>query len=205
MAGTRAGRKRSGKPSGSFRIIGGRWRGKRLSFPDSEGLRPTPDRVRETLFNWLQGRVAGARVLDLYAGTGAVGLEALSRGAAELVAVERAPALVGRLREHLDGLAVEAATVIRAELPDGLRELSGRFELIFLDPPFRSDVVRGLLERISEQGLLAPGGLVYLETERELDPGSLGAWAVFREGHAGQVGFRLLEPEAVDEAQETPP
>ena len=193
MAG-KSGRKRPAKGSGSFRIIGGRWRGKRLSFPDSEGLRPTPDRVRETLFNWLQGRIPGARVLDLYAGTGAIGLEALSRGASSLVAVERSPALVRQLEAHLEALGVEGARVIRGELPEALGQVGGDHDLICLDPPFRAGVAPTLLGRIGELGLLAPEGLVYLESERDLDTDALEGWRVFREAHAGQVGFRLFEP-----------
>jgi len=127
------------KPAGrnSVRIIGGAWRGRRVSFPDSPGLRPTPDRIRETLFNWLQHSVANARCLDLFAGSGALGLEALSRGAAELVFVEQAVAVARMLREQLARL--EASTrgqVAEMGVARFLRTPAAPFDLVFLDPPF---------------------------------------------------------------------
>ena len=125
-------------PSGSVRIIGGRWRGSKLPVASAPGLRPTSDRARETLFNWLQPMLTGARVLDLFAGSGALGLEALSRGAREALLVERDPLLAQALRETCARLdAGDAATVLRADALELLRApLHGRFDLVFLDPPF---------------------------------------------------------------------
>ena len=177
------------------RIIGGEHRGRRLHFPDGRGLRPTADRVRETLFNWLQGRVAGARVLDLFAGSGALGLEALSRGAAEAVFVERAAPAVRALRDNLRllGLA-ERARVVQGEARRYLAGASGPFDLVFLDPPFADDLLAASAEALSAHGLLAPGAWIYLEQDAHRDWPSLPAdWQPRREGRAGQAAFRLMQ------------
>jgi 16S rRNA (guanine966-N2)-methyltransferase len=130
------------RPAGNVRIIGGRWRGTRLPVADAQGLRPTSDRTRETLFNWLQPVLPGARVLDLFAGSGALGFEALSRGAREALLVERDPRLGEALREtarRLDG--GDAATVVQADAVAFLRApLHGRFDIVYVDPPFDADL-----------------------------------------------------------------
>ena len=126
----------------SVRIIGGGWRGRRITFPDVPGLRPTPDRVRETLFNWLQHDIAGARCLDLFAGSGALGLEALSRGAKELVFVEQSVAASRALQEQLARLGAERRSqVVEMGAARYLRGAAPAFDIVFLDPPFGRDAL----------------------------------------------------------------
>ena len=186
--------------SQTVRVIAGRWRGRRLAFPAVEGLRPTPDRVRETLFNWLQGHCAGARVLDLFAGSGALGLEALSRGAAEVVLLEQHPLAVRQLQTTLSTLNV-GPPVARVVQADGYRHLLGpveSFDLVFLDPPFADGREAELCKLLMERDWLAPGGWLYVEhpAARALPalPHGLRPW---REGRAGEVTFHLLRREPV--------
>ena len=177
------------------RIIGGRHRGRRLHFSPGRGLRPTPDRVRETLFNWLQGEIRGARCLDLFAGSGALGLEALSRGAGWLRAVEQSRPVAQRLRENIALLAEEsAAEVCQADVLRLLRaEPDAPFDIVFVDPPFadgRLPSVCGLLE---ENGWLGASAWIYLEQDASHDwPSIPAAWTLHREGGAGQSAHRLL-------------
>jgi 16S rRNA (guanine966-N2)-methyltransferase len=175
-----------------LRIIGGRWRGRKLRFPSAEGLRPTPDRVRETLFNWLAPSIRGARCLDLFAGSGALGLEALSRGAAEVVFVERAPLVARHLREALGLLAADGGRVVQADAAAFLAGPAQPFDVVFLDPPFGADLVPAMLARLVAAGWLAPGARVYVE-----QPAARGAPAwpaplvAHRSGQAGEVGYHL--------------
>ena len=205
MSKPRSSRKPTAAPGRqSVRLIAGRWRGRRLAFPEIEGLRPTPDRVRETLFNWLQGHCSGARVLDLFAGSGALGLEALSRGATEAVLVERHPAAVRQLGESLQALGVRetaAAGEARARVVpgDGYRYLEGAaepFDLVFLDPPFADGREVELCKLLLARGWLAPSGWLYVEhpTARTIPawPDGLRPW---REARAGDVTCHLLRRE----------
>ncbi len=171
------------------RIIGGVWRSRVLAFPDVPGLRPTPDRVRETLFNWLGQRLDGQRCLDLFAGSGALGFEAASRGAAEVVMVERDARVLARLREQAARLG---AAQVRIVAGDGLEYLAGdcgRFDLILLDPPYRSGLLAPALAAAATH--LSAGGRIYAEFGERPD---LGGWRVLREGRAGASHFCLLEP-----------
>lgn len=188
----------SSKP-GFVRIIGGEWRGRRLAVPDLPGLRPSGDRARETLFNWLQPYLRGARCADLFAGTGALGLEAASRGAAEVTLVENMPLAVQALRAALVQLGSPGpkAGVHLAET-DALRWLNlrepGSLDVVFLDPPFGSRLETQALELIAGRDLLAPGGLVYVETAREAPPLHPGlGWEVLREKVLGQVRMVILK------------
>ncbi len=177
---------------GKLRIIGGRWRGRRLSVPEAEGLRPTPDRVRETLFNWLQPHIAGARCLDLFAGTGALCLEALSRGAGHVVMVEKAAHVVQRLRQHVTTLEARNADVVQADAVDFLRQTPQPFDIVFLDPPFKSDLIARCAELVEANGWLKRGGLVYVEAPSQLEALPLPAtWELIRSKKAGQVGYHL--------------
>lgn len=177
---------------GTLRIIGGRWRGRRLSVPEAEGLRPTPDRVRETLFNWLQPHIAGASCLDLFAGTGALCLEALSRGAAHVVMVEKAAHVVQRLRQHVATLEARNAEVVQADAVDFLRQTPQPFDIIFLDPPFKSDLIARCAELVEANGWLKRGGLVYVEAPSQLEALPLPeTWELIRSKKAGQVGYHL--------------
>lgn len=177
---------------GKLRIIGGRWRGRRLSVPEAEGLRPTPDRVRETLFNWLQPYLAGAGCLDLFAGTGALCLEALSRGAGRVVMVEKAAPVVERLRQHVAMLGAENAEVTQADAVEYLRQAPQAFDIIFLDPPFRSDLIARCAELVEARGWSKSGGLIYIESPAQMKPLPLPAtWELIRSKQAGQVGYHL--------------
>jgi 16S rRNA (guanine966-N2)-methyltransferase len=170
------------------RIIGGRCRGRVLRFPDLPGLRPTPDRARETLFNWLGQRLDGLRCLDLFAGSGALGFEAASRGAAEVVLVERDARAAAALEANAALLGAAQARVVRAE---GLAWLAGEcgcFDVIFLDPPFAAGLLPAALAGAATR--LDADGRIYAEFAARPD---LAGWRVLREGRAGLSHFCLLE------------
>jgi len=178
---------------GSVRIIGGAWRGRRIAFPDLPDLRPTPDRVRETLFNWLQHELAGARCLDLFAGSGALGLEALSRGAKELLLVEQDPTAARYLTEQIQRLEVFAqASVVEMDAYQYLLRPAEPFDIIFLDPPFKSDAIPALAALLDAGTWLKRGSLVYLESPRELGAPTLPqGWEMLKSKSAGEVGYYL--------------
>lgn len=178
-----------------LRIVGGDCRGRRLHFPDAGGLRPTADRVRETLFNWLQGEVRGRRALDLFAGSGALGLEALSRGAADAVFVERARPVAQQLRQNIGVLGLQdRARVETLEADCFLAQGSDRkFDLVFIDPPFAERLVQGVCERLEASGLLNSPAWIYLEQDSSHPwPEWPAGWNLHREGTAGQAAFRLM-------------
>jgi 16S rRNA (guanine966-N2)-methyltransferase len=177
----------------SVRIIGGAWRGRRVHFPDMPALRPTPDRVRETLFNWLQHSLAGTRCLDLFAGSGALGLEALSRGAAEVVFVEQFPAASRTLQEQLVRLGGERkGRVMEMGAARFLRTPAKPFDLVFLDPPFGKNALAEYVPMLDAGNWLNPGGLVYLENERSAGIPPLPAhWELLKSKSAGEVGYHL--------------
>ncbi|WP_299311383.1 16S rRNA (guanine(966)-N(2))-methyltransferase RsmD [uncultured Halomonas sp.] len=179
------------KSTGRLRIIGGDYRRRLLPVLDSPGLRPTPDRVRETLFNWLAAALPGARVLDLFAGTGALGLEALSRGAREAVFVERDARVSAQLRENLATLGAETrARVVGADAASFLAGPASPCSLVFLDPPFRMGLAAPCCATL-EAGWLEENAWVYLETEAELTPEVPANWQLHREVRAGDSHGRL--------------
>ena len=184
-------------PPGRVRVIGGRWRGRRLHVPDLPGLRPTPDRVRETLFNWLAPVIEGAVCLDLFAGSGALGFEAASRGAGRVVMVEENERAVAGIRAlaaewGAAGLGAAGLEVHRAEALAWLRRASGSFDIVFLDPPFQRGLLAPACALLESRGLLVPGGHVYLESEAAVDEATLPAgWEVVRSGKAGEVRYHL--------------
>jgi 16S rRNA (guanine966-N2)-methyltransferase len=187
-----AGKSGSAYP-GRIRIIGGRWRGRKLPVPSQEGLRPTPDRVRETLFNWLAPVIEGARCLDLFSGTGALCLEALSRGASSVVMVERGAHVAQQLRQNVATLGTSDAQVVETDAMDYLRGRVEPFDIIFLDPPFASDLIARGAELIDTRGWLKPGGWLYVEAPSHVEPLPVPAnWAVAKSKSAGQVGYHLL-------------
>jgi len=176
-----------------LRIIGGTWRGRRLRFPPQEAIRPTPDRVRETLFNWLGPRVVGKRCLDLFAGSGALGLEALSRGAAQVTFVERDAVAVRELRARL---AEWGAVGGHVELMEAVRFLSGSavpVDIVFLDPPFAAGLLPQVATLLEEKHWLGANALIYVETDASSGlPELPGTWSVTRTKQAGAVGYHLL-------------
>lgn len=177
-----------------LRIIGGLWRSRRIRFAPAPGLRPTPDRVRETVFNWLQHHLAGAVCLDLYAGSGALGFEAASRGAARVVQVERNPKVCAVLKQSCAMLEAGQIAVVCAK---ALKFLSGRpeaFDLVFLDPPFRTGQVGPCCRRLEEGGWLKPGARIYVEAEAGPRPEGMPAnWTLLREKTSGGVAYRLYQ------------
>ncbi|HKJ08525.1 MAG TPA: 16S rRNA (guanine(966)-N(2))-methyltransferase RsmD [Gammaproteobacteria bacterium] len=179
-----------------LRIIGGAWRGRRLAFPPVPGLRPTPDRVRETLFNWLAPTLVGARCLDLFAGSGALGLEAASRGAAQVVLVDSDRQVTAALREHAVRLqAGEAVEVVQADALTFLDGPARPFDVVFLDPPFSRGLLAPCIARLEAGGWLAHDGYLYLEAERHLaEPPLPTGWEIVRSKTAGQVGYHLARP-----------
>jgi len=178
----------------SVRIIGGRYRRRVLRFPDSEGLRPTPDRVRETLFNWLGQELDGQHCLDLFAGSGALGFEAASRGAARVVMIEQAPKVLAALNENAKMLQnPPEVEIMRRDALQYLASTNTKFDLIFIDPPYH----KGWIARLEPllPGVLNDDAAIYVEAEQEIE--TLGDWRTVRHGKAGEVHYQLMRREAV--------
>lgn len=185
----RRGPEQPGTP-GVVRIIGGTWRGRRLPVASSAGLRPTPDRVRETLFNWLRPHLPGARCLDLYAGTGALGFEAASQGAAQVVMVEHAEAVVWQLRESAHMLAEPGVEIVAGRAEDYLAGAPQPFDVVFVDPPY-AQAIEPVLARLAA-GWLRPASLIYVERGAPFAPPA--GFETVKSGRAGQVHYLLLRP-----------
>ena len=179
---------------GRLRIVAGKWRSRLLDIADMPGLRPTSERVRETLFNWLAPSIAGARCLDLFAGTGALGLEALSRGAVSVVFVEKSRRAVRALERNVQLLEAPGASTEHADAIEFLQSAKpSSFDIIFLDPPFAADLLTDLCRLIDELDLLAPRGRVYLEQDKERADVELPeGWTTIRTKIAGQVRYSLV-------------
>ena len=214
------GKKNNNSKMGQVRIIGGNWRGRKLPILQSEGLRPTSDRVRETLFNWLQFEIAGARCLDVFAGSGALGLEALSRGAKKTVFLEFSAPVAKQLQYNLETLKATNAHVIQGnsllwleslcEKGEGQGELSllksgcsgvENFDVVFVDPPFHQDLMQKTVDKLFASGVLlneatAQPSWLYLEQEKALSwPKLPGGWTCYREKATSQVRFGLFKNE----------
>jgi 16S rRNA (guanine966-N2)-methyltransferase len=185
----------SKKPAGTVRIIGGKWRGTRLPVRDIPGLRPSGDRGRETLFNWLQAHIHGARCADLFAGSGALGLEAASRGASRVVLLEKSKAAVDDLRESLLRLKADQIELIRGDAIDWLSQCGPEtLDIVFIDPPFGTGLENRALELLTSGDCVRQGGLVYLETARDEPVGLPGpGWETVKESVMGEVRYRLLK------------
>lgn len=180
-----------------LRVIGGDWRGRKLDFIPVDGLRPTPDRVRETLFNWLQSWVPGARCLDLFAGSGALGLEALSRGAESVTFIDSSNLSSQQLRQNLQLLKAQNGEVVQADvlqwLQQRITDMEPRYDLVFMDPPYRMDLIQPCCELLEVHNLLAEKAMIYVETESELGSPAVPAnWQEYRQKTAGQVSYRLF-------------
>jgi 16S rRNA (guanine966-N2)-methyltransferase len=181
------------KSRSQLRIIGGQWRGRKLAFTPEPGLRPTTDRVRETLFNWLAPDIHGARCLDLYAGSGALGLEALSRGAARCDFVDTSSASLRQIQLHLNALGTANAGHCRpGSALDFLASNSDTWDIVFVDPPFGADLVEPSCALLNRPGLLAQAALVYVETAKREQPDFPHSWTLHREKQAGEVCYRLF-------------
>jgi 16S rRNA (guanine966-N2)-methyltransferase len=183
------------------RIIGGEWRSRLVRFPASTDLRPTPDRVRETLFNWLGQRLDGLHALDLFAGSGALGFEALSRGAARVVMVERDSRVVEGLRTTARELGAEAAQVVQGDAIAFLRRGVERYDVAFVDPPFASRLAVAALAELPAR--LKPGARVYVEAAAPLVLAP--PWRALREGEAGAVRYALFELDTSASGADDPP
>ena len=179
---------------GRLRIVAGNWRSRLLQIADVPGLRPTADRIRETLFNWLGPRITGSHCLDLFAGTGALGFEALSRGAAEAVFVERSARAAAALEQNAKSLAAEHARICRGDAFDFVTSGSaGPFDVVFLDPPFADDRLGELCRLLAGSGILAADSRVYIEEDRNRPPLSLpDGWQVLKTRNAGNVRYSLV-------------
>ena len=176
-----------------LRIIGGTWRGRKLRFPARAAIRPTPDRVRETLFNWLGSGVPGACCLDLFAGSGALGLEALSRGAAHVTFVEADATAARELRARLSEWQAADAPVAHADALRYLRGVARPFDIVFLDPPFASALLPRAAALLEERHWLKEGARIYVEcAAREGLPPLPGSWQPLRAKRAGEVGYHLF-------------
>jgi 16S rRNA (guanine966-N2)-methyltransferase len=174
-----------------LRIVAGELRSRIIEFPDAEGLRPTPDRVRETLFNWLGQTLHGKRCLDLFAGSGALGFEAASRGAEHVLMVEKSLPVYRALVENAERLRCARVTVRHQDGLEFMVRDTDRYDVIFLDPPFQSGYLQKLLDRLP--GHLAQEGVVYVESGEEF--AVMQPWKVLKSGRAGRVWYQLLRIE----------
>ena len=181
--------------SNSVRITAGEYRSRKLEFPSLEGLRPTADRVRETLFNWLQDSIQGETCLDLFAGSGALGFEALSRGASQVDFIERNTSAVNAIRGNIERLDANRGRVYCADAFDWLDRYtqgSKQYGLVFLDPPFKDETLARAIAKLESANLLRDGGLVYIEKEKQLIDDDLpGNWVEVKSKKAGSVQFGL--------------
>ena len=179
---------------GRVRIVAGRWRSRLIDVPARPDLRPTPDRVRETLFNWLGQRLEGCACLDLYAGSGALGFEAASRGAARVVMVESDRAVLAALRRSRERLGADEVEIVAGDALEYLARAGERFDVVFLDPPFRQNALPVLLGKLPPR--LLPGARAYLEAAEAVETAA--PWRELRRARAGQVSYQLLQWSAND-------
>ncbi len=180
--------------TGQLRIIGGKWRHRKVTFPAVEGLRPTPDRIRETLFNWLTPFIEGARCLDLFAGSGALGMEALSRGAGTVVMVEHNGLLISHIRGQLEmlGAAPMQTQLVQSDALSYLRGQAQPFDIVFVDAPFQSELLTSSCRLLDNAAWLLPGARIYLETSTHAMPLEIPArWHMLKHKRAGQVDYYL--------------
>lgn len=176
----------------TLRIIGGLYRGKKIQFPDIEGLRPTPDRVRETLFNWLMNDIKKAKCLDAFAGSGALGFEAFSRGASRVVFIEQSQIAFQHLQRTASELSSPSLHLVKADTTLYLKHCKEQFDIIFLDPPFAKEYFDLCIEDIVQNQLLVPGGLLYVESPKAIELDQK-LWNPLKSKQAGQVIYSLFE------------
>ena len=181
-------------PPGRLRIVAGKWRSRLLPVIDAPGLRPTSERIRETLFNWLGPGIEGAQCLDLFAGTGALGIEALSRGAKKLLFVEKSASVAAAIRKNLSDLEATNAEVYHDDAVNFLNKTDPQsFDIVFLDPPFDMDLLAKSCGLLQEKGWLAANAIIYLEQSRGREKPVLPAgWVISHEKVAGKVSYSLV-------------
>jgi 16S rRNA (guanine966-N2)-methyltransferase len=177
---------------GFVRIIAGQWRGRRLKVPDVKDLRPTPDRVRETVFNWLAPTIQGARCLDLFAGSGVLGFEALSRGALYVEMVDQSAEVIKVLQQELVLLGADNANIYCASVPDQLRPVVKPFDIVFLDPPYQANLLLPCCHYLEDHHYLADSAHIYLEAQETIKDNDLPEhWRLIKSKKAGQVHYHL--------------
>jgi 16S rRNA (guanine966-N2)-methyltransferase len=182
------------KVSNKLRIIGGEWRSRQISFDDAPGLRPTPGRVRETLFNWLQADVANSRCLDLYAGSGALGVEAASRGAKSVVQVESNAKTCQKLRDNCRLLGANQIQIVQQNVNQYLMAVGEQFDLVFLDPPFGLNMIQETSRLLNQGAWLASFAKIYIEAERGLVLSDMpSTWDLLKQKTAGDVAYYLFQ------------
>ncbi|MDD1781998.1 16S rRNA (guanine(966)-N(2))-methyltransferase RsmD [Enterovibrio sp. ZSDZ35] len=186
----------SGGGSGFVRIISGKWRGRKLPVKNVEGLRPTTDRVKETVFNWLAADLYDAKCLDVFAGSGGLGLEALSRQAEHVTLLELDKGAAAQINQNLSALKAENATVKNVDALQFLSQTGQAFDVVFIDPPFRKELLNDAIDKLEKNGWLSANALIYIEAEKEFGlPVVPNHWDMVKEKHAGQVSFRLYQRE----------
>jgi len=182
-----------------LRIIGGQWRSRKLDIIELPGLRPTSDRIRETVFNWLAPAIHGAHCLDLFSGTGALGLESLSRGAAQGYLIEKHPDAARQIKQHLQTLGAHNAVVVNADafnlatIAHSHNIAPGSIDIAYIDPPFANDLWGEIFTLLEDSALLASDALIYVESPREQVLSPPINWVRIKEKHAGAVGYQLYE------------
>ena len=192
--------------NGVCRIIGGKWRGRRIKFDAADGLRPTTDRIRETVFNWLQPYIYHCRCLDVFAGSGVLGFEALSRGAQYAAFIEQNKKTVERLKDNIRTLAIENASVYHhdalswLQTAEAVKREDDKFDLVFLDPPVDSDLLAKSCKLLSTSGCLAKDAIIYVEHNRDTAIELPENWVALKEKKAGQVAYRLFQNSPVGES-----
>lgn len=181
---------------GFVRIIAGKWRSRRLKVPNVQDLRPTPDRVRETVFNWLGPFLPGARCLDLFAGSGVLGFEAASRGASYVEMVDQAAEVVRLLKEEALLFQAENINIYRASVPNQLIAPSQPFDIVFLDPPYKANLLTSTCDYLEANSFLNSGALIYLEADKVIEDNVLPKnWRIIKSQKAGQVSYHLAKRE----------
>ena len=182
------------KKKSSLRIIGGDWRSRKIKFANNVIIRPTPDRIRETLFNWLSNKVAQAECLDLFAGSGALGFEAASRGAKHVTMVDADTIIADMLIEQKKSFAAQQVDVVHQDALAYLQHANKKFDIVFLDPPFNSELLQHAVTTLNSRELLEASGLIYVESSIHfVQPQCLNAFTCIREKSAGQVRYALYE------------
>ncbi|EKO3404603.1 16S rRNA (guanine(966)-N(2))-methyltransferase RsmD [Vibrio fluvialis] len=181
-------------PSGQVRIISGLWRGRKLPVHDAEGLRPTTDRVKETLFNWLAQDIPHAKCLDLFAGSGGLGFESASRQADKVTMLEMNPQAFAQLKTNIAALKASNIEAVNTDTLAYLKQPGQAYDVVFIDPPFRQGLLQETVQLLEQNGWLAANAMIYIESEKELPLTELPeSWQLYREKLAGQVCYRLFE------------